>query len=377
MKSYAFFFILGLFIFFSCSSEHQAIETQIHLEKAMGNERIVKLSELASQVKYIQLETNDSSLLGDISVPFYFNDYFYIIDAARSVCKIFDKQGNYIGNLGNQGRGKGEFIRLGSQSLSYDKETKNIFVYCDRKIIEYSPTGEFINEISIPDIPGSSFNVYKIFRFNDVYVVSIGNKENNDLIYLDKAGNLLGRIPEHYSYTDKYREEVSANNTGTGQILYLPSHILLTGNEIRVFNPGNDTVFAINASLQKKIAYILDMGKYKVPESCTDMAERMKYIQLHVLKTVETPEYLFLTFMFGENAPAGITPPLVRGIFSKKTGELQLLKRPEPDKDGLLNDIDEKNTFWPAYYSNDGYLIMPVASANEYDNPALMMVKLS
>lgn len=369
-------FILGLFLCFSCASDPKNSETNIHLEKAMGNERIVKLSELDPQIKYIQLETNDSSLVGDISVPFYFNGYFYIIDAARSVCKIFDKQGEYIGNLGNQGRGKGEFTRLGSQSLSYDKETKNIFVYCDRKIIEYSPTGEFINEIGIPDIPGSSFNVYKIFKFNDVYAVSIGNKENNDLIYLDRAGNLLGTIPEHYSHTDKYREEVPANNTGTIQILSLPSHILLTGDEIRLFNPNNDTVIAVSPSRKQEIAYILDFGKYKVPPACTDMAERMKYIQLQVLKTVETPDYIFLTFMFGQNAPAGITPPLVRGIFDKKRGDLQLLKRPEPGKDGLLDDIDHKNTFWPTYYSREGYLIMPVASANEYDNPALMMVKL-
>lgn len=373
MKSYAFCFILGLFLCFSCASDPKNSEINIHLEKAMGNERIVKLSELDPQIKYIQLETNDSSLVGDISVPFYFNGYFYIIDAVRSVCKIFDKQGKYIGNLGNQGRGKGEFTRLGSQSLSYDKETKNIFVYCDRKIIEYSPTGEFINEIGIPDIPGSSFNVYKIFRFNDVYVVSIGNKENNDLIYLDKAGNLPGTIPEPYFHSDKYREEVSSNS---GTVLYLPSHILLTGDEIRLFNPNNDTVIAVSPSRKQEIAYILDFGKYKVPPACTDMAERMKYIQLQVLKTVETPDYIFLTFMFGQNAPAGITPPLVRGIFDKKRGDLQLLKRPEPNKDGLLNDIDHKSTFWPAYYSNDGYLIMPVASANEYDNPALMMVKL-
>lgn len=374
MKSYAFCFILGLFLCLSCSSDKKNSETNIHLEKAMGNERVVKLSELGSQIKYIQLETNDSSLVGDISVPFYFNGYFYIIDAARSVCKIFDKQGNYIGNLGSQGRGRGEFTGLGSQSLSFDEETKHIFVYCGRKIIEYSPIGKFINEITLPAFPEAVFNVYKIVRFKDVYAVSIGDKEKNDLIYLDKAGNLLGTIPEHYSHTDTYREEVSSNS-GT-VLLYLPSYILLTGDEIRVFNPGNDTVFAVNPSLQKKIAYILDMGKYKVPASCTDMAERMKYIQLQVLKTVETPEYIFLTFMFGENAPAGITPPLVRGIFSKKTGDLQLLKRPEPDKDGLLNDIDHRNTFWPTYYSREGYLIMPVASANEYDNPALMMVKL-
>lgn len=373
MKSHAFFFIAGLFLFFSCSSDKNAVVTKINLEKAMGNERIVKLSELGSQIRYIQLETNDSSLVGDISVPFYFNGYFYIIDAARSVCKIFDKQGNYIGNLGSQGRGRGEFTRLGSQSLSFDEETKKIFVYCDRKIIEYSPTGKFINEITLPVFPEAAFNVYKIVRFKDVYAVSIGNKENNDLIYLDKTGNLLGSIPEHYSHSDKYREEISSN---TGTVLYLPSHILLTGDAIRVFNPGNDTVFAVNSSLQQEIAYILDLGKYKVPESCTDMAERINYIQLQALKTVETPEYIFLTFLFGKNAPAGITPPLVRGIFSKKTGDLQLLKRPEPHKDGLLDDLDQKNTFWPTYYSGDGYLVMPVVSANEYDNPALMMVKL-
>lgn len=372
MKNY--FFILSIILFFSCKTT-KPVNRVIKLEVAMGKERVVSLSEIAFTIKYIQLETNDSSLVGNIT-PVYHNNYFYVIDAAAQVCRIFEANGKYVGNLGNQGRAAGEYIMLGVNSLSFDHKTGNVFLYSANKIIEYSPTGLFIREIPAPSNQEYTFNTYKMLRFNNGFAVSIGNMSgNNDLIFIDNFGNSQSQIPLCYTTQTANGQLTFSDNSSTPQVIALPAHIFASNDKIKLLKPDNDTIFSYNNLFEKEIDYIIDFGQYKTPPSCTDIAERLKYIQLQGLRTVETPNYIFLTFLFGKNAPKDITPPIVRGIYDKTIGKLQLLKRLALKEDGLKNDIDNGKIFWPQYYSNDGYLLMAVYPQSGDDNPSIMMVK--
>ena len=83
---------LILFVAASCGSESgKAAKGVIDVESAVGKGRVVNLSEIASDIRYIPLETNAESVIGNVwNVKFsmgkiYVSDNKYTIRDRKSV----------------------------------------------------------------------------------------------------------------------------------------------------------------------------------------------------------------------------------------------------------------------------------------------------
>jgi hypothetical protein len=371
MRAFILTFLLIFLLAPSCNSSKNSLH-KISVANEIGKERVVNLSEIATEVKYVYFDTTGNSLLGQISAPVYENGYFYLADIQSGVFKIFDKEGKFVGNIGSKGRGPGEYLRAAGSLISTDSKTGNLYIFADTRIIEFSPTGKFIREILLPVNKDKSFRVVMAKRYNNGFVMNIVNISNqkNDLLFTDDSGKVTGKFPEGFDIV-KTEPDPSALIKSNSILRY----IVKSGEDLNIYNNSNDTVFRYSEGDKKNAVYVQDFGKYRLPADCTDPIQMLNYIQLIGFKTIDSENYIFYTYNFGNNLPNELAPKWVRGLYNKKSGELQLLKRPDTENSGFKNDLDGKYSFWPEYCNSNNYLIMGIPAKEENGNSGVMIVK--
>jgi len=114
------------------------------------------LSEVYDSVWYIKLDNSTSALLGDIDRIVFSDSHIFILDRYKTKSiKKFDLKGNYITDIGSQGRGPGEFIE------------PTDFVCIDNKIIVYD---QFTHRLLHFNINGTLIDVQRVpFSFNTFF----------------------------------------------------------------------------------------------------------------------------------------------------------------------------------------------------------------
>jgi hypothetical protein len=149
--------------------------------------------------------------------------------------------------------------------------------------------------------------------------------------------------------------------------------ITRTGNNFHYLKCMKDTIYTVKIEPEINLipAYVLNYGKYNMFESRRDIHQWDNLVT--ILNMVEYGSSIFLCFDFSKWAPEPFeeefTNPrdgramsflnkIVCGIYNKETHILHLLKHPIPKSIGLKNDIDGGLTFWPAYISTSGEMIM-------------------
>ncbi|MFA5817447.1 MAG: 6-bladed beta-propeller [Bacteroidales bacterium] len=106
------------------------------------------LSEFASSIDYIRLETNPDCLVGSISRFVIFKDRIYMWDGrARATIFCFDIHGKFIYKIQRSGKGPGEYIGVYDMYIDERKEQIVLYDASQAKIIRYSINGEFVEEI--------------------------------------------------------------------------------------------------------------------------------------------------------------------------------------------------------------------------------------
>ncbi len=394
------FILLALFvssILGSCAgnrsgeSAADGIKT-ISLPDAMGNEKIVNLSEVAQSISYIPLETSDSSLLGNIPRPILERGVFYvtITSGFTSIYKMYSIAGKYLGQLGRPGRAAGEYhsnIDMGSYAISVGPKSGNPMIFSTDKIIEYNKNGRFIKEVRSPIDPTYNLMLTRIKPLGDNYlsVYSDHNRRNSFFIFFNANGEMVGEIPEYL----KRKQGGGTSGANTNEDL---TATISLGNMINVVSPylydykdnirliGNaDTLYTFNPKMEKSTLFHFDYGKYKLPLNAS-WEERAQSIFLIAGFTCEWESHLYLTYNFGKNEPNGYKLPHVRGLYNKNSGELTLLKRPDPELSGFKNDLDNGSPFWPVHISREGEMIMPLSAvkfielSENYDSPEMKRV---
>ncbi len=137
--------IAAIFIVLSCGS-NSAYEQQngakvISMEPVIGNEQVVNLSEIATKVDYIPLQTSAESLVGEVMHLTLENDVVYIPHFRASKLSRFSISGEYLGSVGKRGRAFGEYTMLTGFPFDFDYETGIEMIFDLAKLIEYHPNG--------------------------------------------------------------------------------------------------------------------------------------------------------------------------------------------------------------------------------------------
>lgn len=361
-------------------------------EEMLKTRKSIKLSEIASDIKYVKLElTKESSICANPGV--LLSNNFIFINCNNLL--QFSRDGEFLRRIGSLGKGPKEYLSV--SNISVNEEIEYIYIHAVNKILIYTFQGKFIKEIHIP------VNYAKSCAIDTSYFIAWshvgeGNEENVFAV-LDKNGKIVSKVKNHFKWPARDL------NTRIGWSDYNEFYTL--GNKLFFKDMYTDTIYTV--SEQKKITpvFFLDLGKYKIPDkhrpsfatSRQQMAELSKgYMWANVQ---ESDKYIFT------NSKAYSEKKKFLVLTDKLSKSSVLVSDISDEYTGFINDIDGGFDFWPRHISGSWmYINIPannflekipdkladkkdvkyperknalknlVASIDEGDNPIIMLVKL-
>ena len=388
--------IIATFLIFSCDNKKNTLPVNvIPVASTVGDYSILNLSNYATDIKYIPLETNDSVLISNIRNISYENNKILVAGSNKQF--LFDNNGKFLRAIGQQGQGPTDFIRV-SQSIIHENQ---IFTSDGQKILVYDTTGHLIKKSNLwsSDIPKeyNSWTGQILPLKKDIFVMNVATFSG----YCPKA-ILFETYQSEATMIKDYPSHVTLDKAKAGIMTIEQGVMYRFKDDVRIYKIISDTIFTIGQNMEMKEAFIFELGKYKPTLAFMERKEgdindplamrsgKEKYIVPEIIN--ESLNYLFITFDFGNHAPEPI-PVIIQGetyydnfvygIFDKRTGELALMHQPIKGKSGLKNDIDGGPVIWPHFISSNNELITYI-SAEEFleyyekmENPSPQLTEIA
>lgn len=143
MKRFAFYFLLLSFLA-SCSSKHEAGQYSNEVEVKPSSNEIIKLSEFVEDVKFVELEFTNQSIIERISAVFNYDGKYIVADKGTHTIFIFSEEGKFLSKFNRQGRANNEYSSLGA--AMFDEQSGRIIVYDFERsnLLYYTLSGECV-----------------------------------------------------------------------------------------------------------------------------------------------------------------------------------------------------------------------------------------
>ena len=352
----------------SCNRQKDAIPLNvIPVASTAGNYSILNLSDYATEIKYIPLETNDLSLIGLIVQCAYEDQKILIRDNTNS-SYLFDDTGKFCRKIGQFGQGPDDYLSIISSWI----HDNSIYMQDQFKILIYNFNGYLIenNKLPLDEIPAQYTRngwLHTILLKKNTYVMNVASYEGTypkAMLFetFQPESKVIKEYPSYFTL-DKLSPGVLGVELG---IMYRYK------DDVRLWKITNDTVFTIGQDTEMKDAFIFEFGKHRATQSYIERKEGestviagLKYIIPSNI--FESLDHLFIKFKFGNQAPEAIERTNrqggqyiiddVYGVFDKRTGELTLMYQPIKEKFGFNNDIDGGPVIWPEYISSNDELV--------------------
>ena len=324
----------------------------IDYEGILKQQGVAKLSEIASDIEYVPLETNEECFLRSVVDYHFTEDYIFVRNYDHIL--MFNRRGKFIRKIGKPGRGPGEIglIRFLSV-LDSDKQlvVQNNWV---RELYYFNYEGEFLKSEKVED-------VYKIIALpKDRFLLHqncINGNENYMFAVRNNFGDTLDVVPNHYKWenVNGIRGTVSYHEFRP-YYKYQGSYSFKTMYNDTVYNFINDLI---------RPEYLINLGKYKLPQEyrpeVLDVSPYALYDEFSRLSkdyrfvsVFEASETLFLeSHDYSQEHSYNM-------IFHRMTGEGKTLITGNGLPGGITNDIDGGIDFWPVGAINDSVVYMPV-----------------
>src|SRR3989339_893335 len=305
-------FLLTLSLF-SCSSNKGEVGAGgvevVDIEASINNFSIVKLSDYASDIRYIPLETSDSILIGGISNVMYERETIYILDHSGKI-HLFDKTGRYQKSFSRKGRGPGEY--------------------------------------------------------SEAFSIKV-NPDNGDLFILDAWRGILRYDRDTADIVYKKEAILTHDPTKRAVLRFLYYSIYKLGDQLRYYDSSKDSIFSLSHDFQDKAFYYIRLGKFREPEniSSDDYGSYEPKI-ITPLTYFESDRLLFMSFILrglcrepiemkgkshdGTESVSYSTADYA--IYDKQKKVVKFLLHPEKDIHGMEEDILGGKPFWPNFVNS-------------------------
>lgn len=144
---------------FSCGEKRQldriimndSLFSVIELDPSqIDRQKRTAISQVATRIEYIPLETSDSILVGKINKLVVWKDHYYIWDNLTETIFCFDSKGKYVRRLYQQGNGPKEYVQI--TDFDIDRSNGDICIYSNRSqsVCIYTAEGEFKIKYNVP-----------------------------------------------------------------------------------------------------------------------------------------------------------------------------------------------------------------------------------
>ena len=179
----------------ACSPSAQKGEGQIDVLPAFENLTELKVSQLGKNIRYIPLETTDSSLIGASYSLKLLEDGILVSYGGRTDahCYLFDrKTGKFIREIGHKGEDPKGYS--GPRAWVHPTTGNIYFTRMPKKLIKYSQNGEFLGEVAMPDNLTTGFYPLLTQEGMLVYEGLSLNGNQKQLYYLNEEKGKTGDV---------------------------------------------------------------------------------------------------------------------------------------------------------------------------------------
>lgn len=300
----------------------------INLAKAISESpKEIMLNELASDIRYVPLETTDDCLM---------NNEFYIMqytgeDIITSGIFHFDKNGKFLNKIGSKGQGPEEYL----QGLFAFGDWKNKLLYVQNWTILtcYGFDGTFVRSVPTPQL-----NMGAAGLFDENHILY-----SNDIYYADKANPIqLYMVDSQNGKTvSKWRGHLEENKK-YGMILTSRDFMYNYDNSLFYKPALENVIFKILSPKKRQLVYKFDCSGKDIDVSADEVDPKKRFQFLSVYWAKETAQYLFVNYGMKNISRLGIYDK------EKKTFTNVTIK------DNLAGGYD----IHPAWTSDDNHLLM-------------------
>ena len=300
----------------------------INLAKAISESpKEIMLNELASDIRYVPLETTDDCLM---------NNEFYIMqytgeDIITSGIFHFDKNGKFLNKIGSKGQGPEEYL----QGLFAFGDWKNKLLYVQNwtTLTCYGFDGTFVRSVPTPQL---NMGAAGLFYENHILY-------SNDIYYADKANPIqLYMVDSQNGKTvSKWRGHLEENKK-YGMILTSRDFMYNYDNSLFYKPALENVIFKILSPKKRQLVYKFDCSGKDIDVSADEVDPKKRFQFLSVYWAKETAQYLFVNYGMKNISRLGIYDK------EKKTFTNVTIK------DNLAGGYD----IHPAWTSDDNHLLM-------------------
>jgi hypothetical protein len=357
--------VLILFILFSgysCDNQSGSKETlakenynnfpRINYENLLKNKNTLYLSQIAKEVEYIKLETNNECVIAN-EPQYFFTDSLIFVNNNDHVLK-FSRSGKFLEKIGTSGRGPEEIDYIRTMSVLPEKNLIAIQKNSDQKLLYFSFDGSFIKSTSIPRF--QNIKVLKNGNFLGYESGNLGSEKNSFLLINEKGDSLSG-----VHNTDTW----ASLSSRSLDIRYNFEPFYIFNDELHFKSMYNDTVFSI---LSNRIvsSYFIDMGKFKIPQELRPERALADPTKMQIFSKKANDYFFCNVFESTENiflTTANFKDWDIKYlIYNKSTGDGCLLINQNKESSGILNDWDGGIDFWPKGYFENNKIYMPASA---------------
>jgi hypothetical protein len=302
---------------------------EINLDKAIkSSPEEIMLSDIASDIRYIPLETTEECLIGDAyDIRYTGND---ILVSSEGNFYHFDKNGKFLNRIGQKGNGPGEY----NFGMFYflDPVRKYMYIYELGYMLCYSFDGKFIRKLHAPDLNMGTAELFSkdyILYSNDTYFHNPSSPFQ--LFTMDTLGKSVGKIKGYIEKGKKYGLILSSRD-------YMYHY-----DGITYFKPAlENMVYKVTTPKKMETVLKFETGSRNIDVSRNERhaKDRMKFISVFQIR--ETDKYIFMLY--------GYENKTYSGLYNKKTKTF----RNAVIKDDLSGGMD----IVPAGKCDSGYLMM-------------------
>ena len=244
-----------LFVCYFCAASGQGF-TEIDIPKLLKPERSPALSEIASDIQFIKLQTTPDCLIQSVGSVTRWGDNYLIVANSNKPLLVFSREGKFVRSFGTIGKGPGEFLQIFGMAL--DPKTDHLFILGNGqvKLLEFDETGKFIREFKL----GFYATGVKILDNGFVFYTGSVYAFRTDgflLTVTDRSGKVLGRYHKHPFLKGK-PDHGATRYSDHGNWCYWESYW--------------DTVYTFNGSSYHP-KYFFNYGKNRIPQELLESSD--------------------------------------------------------------------------------------------------------
>jgi hypothetical protein len=293
-------------LIWSCKDKQHADDLKVIDFFTNPGTEISKLSDIASDIKYINLHTSGTSGIDEIKV---INDICYIKKRSSDEIECLNiSTGNFLSKLAKKGRAADEYKYLGEFTVSSDGKLVAVHTYGDTIKI-YENNGQdfrFLKSIDLADQPGNFSFVPQQYNL----LISYFNHGTEPLIdvIIDLDGKTLISRSNHYKF--KKIEHIP--------LTFVKNIHYKFNNTLHFKEAFNDTIFAADQSGMIRSYMVIDCHKKQVtPKFLSNQSLWNKSIteNFNIITISETSRYLICYIVFRNTEYYGFYDKILNKYF--------------------------------------------------------------